>query len=325
MKTKIILILLTCFCLKINAQFTILDSASCLFQPGWLLPYIDTNYAICDTNFAAEIEPTPSNIFFKGKTLKFGNADIRDTSCAIFTDTANAYPVNNISAFHFLLPDFAQNPYNYYLKFWHKYETDSLLDGCWLEFSCDSGNNWYVADSFINTNINSYCNLYGVDGYGWSNDFDTLQNGKLAWSGNSGGWHYTALLLHLMIPIKPKRNCLINAMRFVFQSDSINNNKTGWIISDFSGGWASVVGNANEVRFANRLPIYPNPSTTGVFHISYPSTYVKGSIQVYNYFGQKILDQALNTQIDLSTFNNGIYYYKTYFDGKAYSGVLNKN
>lgn len=330
MKTYFTLIIILFFYLKINAQAPVLDTSSCIFTPGWLLPYIDTSYVICDTNFAAVIEPSPNNIFYKGKTFKFGNADIRDTSCAIFSDTTSAYPDNNISAFHFLLPPNGQWPslFSYYVKFWHKYETDTLLDGCWLEFSTDSGSNWYPADSFFNyflSNIYSYCNLYRKNGNGWSADFDTLQNGRLAWSGSSSGWQYSALHLNFGVPFKPGRNNPINAIRFVFQSDSISSNKPGWIISDFSGGFVDFVGSTNEFNAYNQLPVYPNPSTSGVFNISYPSAYVKGSLQVYNFFGQKILDQTLNKQIDLSAFTNGIYYYKTYFDGKAYSGVLSKN
>jgi hypothetical protein len=125
--------------------------------------------------------------------------------------------------------------------------------------------------------------------------------------------------------IHKKRNYQINAIRFVFQSDVINNNRAVWIISDFSKGRVSFLGSTNDLISYNQLPVYPNPSTSGVFNISYPSAYVKGSVQVYNFFGQKILDQTLNKQIDLSAFTNGIYYYKTYFDGKAYSGVLSKN
>nr|MBP6314759.1 T9SS type A sorting domain-containing protein [Chitinophagaceae bacterium] len=328
MKTKFLLILLMCFGMKSKAQITVLDTSSCIFQPGWLLPYIDSNYSICDTNFDVIIEPMPNNIFHKGKTIKFGNTDIRDTSCALFTDTAIAYPINNYSAFHFLLPPNPQGLFSYYLKFWHKYETDSLLDGCWLEFSSDSGNNWYPADSFLTynfPNIYSFCNLYKSDGNFWSNDFDTLQNGRLAWSGSSNGWHYSALHFTFAMPINKKRNYQINAIRFVFQSDSISNNRAGWIISDFSKGWVSFLGSTNDFKSHNQLPVFPNPSSSGVFQISYPSAYVRGNLQVYNYFGKKIIEQALSTTIDLSAYSNGIYYYKAYFDGKAYSGVLNKN
>jgi hypothetical protein len=128
-----------------------------------------------------------------------------------------------------------------------------------------------------------------------------------------------------MIPIKPIRNGLINSIRFVFQSDSINSNKPGWIISDFSGGWADFLGATEDLNNHNHLPVFPNPCSSGIFQISYPSAYVRGNLQVYNYFGKKIIEQALSTTIDLSAYSNGIYYYKAYFDGKAYSGVLNKN
>jgi hypothetical protein len=72
------------------------------------------------------------------------------------------------------------------------------------------------------------------------------------------------------------------------------------------------------------LPIYPNPSTNGVFNISFPSNSVNGSLQIFNIYGQKIKEEALSKQVDLSNQTNGLYYYKAFFDQKVYSGVLNK-
>ncbi len=334
-KPIIVLLLVLIVCRSVNGQAPPPDTANCWYHPISYVPFIGTIYGICDTspppNFNVVIEPTPGNIWHKGKTNKFGNADIRDTSCAIFTDTANEYPVNNYAAFHFLLPATPQGFFSYYIKFWHKYETDSLLDGCWLEFSTDSGTNWYPADSFFSynnlSNIYSYCNLYSVDGKYGDGNFDSLQNGRLAWSGSSNGWQYTALHLNFSMPFKPTRATSINAVRFVFQSDSINNSKPGWIINNFATGWVDIFiwGATNDFNARNQLPIYPNPSSSGVFNISYPATYVKGTIEVYNFIGQKIFEQSLSTRLDLSRFNNGIYFYRSYFDGKVYSGVLSKN
>lgn len=316
---------------------SIVDTQSCIF-----MAHIDTLYTLCDTNynpnFDIQIESTTNNIWQKGKTLKFGTTNARDTSCAIFTDSLNPYPINNYSAFHFMFPKnygqwgFAQQ-YNYYLKFWHKFDTDSLLDGCWLEFSNDSGMTWHKVDSlnfgFPNNYFNNgwnACNLYTNNIASVTPAFvDTLLDGTKAWSGNSNGWRYTSLWINMAFPIKPGRSGGLNAIRFVFKSDSINNNKQGWIIDDFAAGWVETWGAVNDISLFNQLPIYPNPSTNGIFNISFPSSFVKGTMQVFNINGQKIKDEILRKEIDLKNQPNGLYYYKAFFDHKVYSGILNKN
>lgn len=319
-----------------------IDTGSCILQFPNIVPFIDTVYTMCDTNlnpnFVINIEPTANNIWQKGISTKFGISNVRDTSCAIFTDSINPYPINNYSTFNFILPQNTgtfggQFLGNYYLKFWHKFDTDSLLDGCWLEFSEDSGATWLTVDSFtVFTWQNHFqngwnaCNLYtNILSTNSNQPFDTLLDGTKAWSGNSNGWRYTALWFNMAFPIKPGRNNEINAVRFVFKSDSINNNKHGWIIDDFEIGYVDVGSSVNDYSLYNQLPIYPNPSSNGVFNTSFPSNFVKGTLQVFNINGQKIKDESLSKQIDISNQPNGLFYYKAFFDGKMYSGVLNKN
>lgn len=334
MKTLFTLFAALICCLQAKAQGMGLDTASCIYYPGLFSPVIDTVYKTCDAgsnpNFNIVIEQAVGNCWQKGRAVKFGNMDIRDTACAIITDTANPYVPNNFSAFHFLLPVTPHsqwnNNYSYYLKFWHKFETDTLRDGCWLEFSKDSGAHWYPADSFANNfDIYRFCNLYSDYGQFYAiNNFDTLLDGRKAWSGKSDGWEYSALLFNFAIPVKPGRSYGINAIRFVFQSDSISNNQAGWIINEVSTGWCDFLAGTNDLSVHNQLPVYPNPSSSGIFHISFPDHYVKGIMQVYNIYGNKILEQSLNTTLDLRAFPTGIYFYKTDFEGKCYSGVLSK-
>lgn len=338
MKKLFTLSVLLCFTFFSKAQ-SIVDTQTCI-----MLAHIDTLYTLCDTNFnpnfVINIETSTNNIWQKGKTIKFGTTNARDTSCAIFTDSLNPYPVNNYSAFNFMLPKNtkqwgAPEQMNYYLKFWHKFDTDSLLDGCWLEFSKDSGITWQNIDMINNgtsypyqmQNGSTACNLYTNEiSTTWNQSYDTLLNGTKAWSGNSNGWRYTSLQINWQgFPVKPSRGNEINAIRFVFKSDSINNNKQGWIIDDFAIGWVDSWGAVNDYSLYNQLPIYPNPSSNGVFNISFPNNFVKGTLQVFYINGQKIKDEALSKQIDLNNQPNGLFYYKAFFDGKMYSGVLNKN
>jgi len=331
---KFLLTSILSLCIVCSKAQSIIDTTTCFSA---VHVYLDSIYTLCDTlpqgSFNIAIENTNNNIWQIGKTTKFGTSDSRDTSCAIMTDSVNAYPINNFSAFKVnVFGAVTSNPwdnYNINFKFWHKFDTDSLMDGCWLEFSEDSGITWKKLDSLsggfpLNQFQNQWsaCNLYNNN---LTNvDFDTIQGGTKAWSGNSNGWRYTALWVNMTIPIKPSRSGPINAIRFVFQSDSINNNKAGWIIDDFGFGWIEQAGAVQDYSLYNQLPVYPNPST-GIFTISYPSHYVKGNIKVYDIHGRKLIDQALSPQLDLSKYANGLYYYKANFDGKEYAGVLHKN
>ncbi len=336
MKKQILVLLCLVYALSSHAQITPVDTASCIH-----LAHIDSSYTLCDTNpqqnFTINIEPLANNLWQLGHTTKFGTTHARDTSCAIFTDSINAYPTSNYSAFNFLLPNtpgqsWGMNSYhiNYYLKFWHKFETDSLYDGCWLEVSLDSGATWFALDSIQGSswgnnfwNGSTACNLYNAHSPSFL--FDTLYNGRHAWSGSSKGWIYTALHLNMAFPLKPSRGNFVNAIRFVFQSDSVQTNKPGWIIDDFNMGYVETSGGLYDAAHANQLPVYPNPSVSGIFTISYPSKSVVGSLEIYNLEGQKILSGALQTEIDLSKFPNGLYYYRATFEEQHFTGMLNKN
>lgn len=333
MKTKFYFFIALIFSSNLQSNAQYVDTTSCIYSPGFLIPYIDSSFQVCDTgssNFQIHIEPTLDNIWKKNKTFKFGNMDIRDTTCALFTDSNISYPINNTSAFYFHLPQvswMSSSFFGYYVKFWHKFETDTLMDGCWLEFSTDSGVTWNPIDSFQNysiSNVYEYCNLYGHDGYLNLGSLDTLLNGRKAWSGSSNGWQYTAMHLNFMFPIKLVRNNPINAMRFVFKSDSIQGGKAGWIISDFSFGHSSFVGATENRSKENALTFYPNPSRTGIFNLKLEDVNLKGLIQVYNLQGQMILETDLHSEIDLSKYNDGVYLYVAIIDGIRLRGLLNK-
>lgn len=315
----------------INAQYYI-DSSSCIFSPGGFIPVVDSTFYACDTtpsSFTLVIEPSINNIWTKGKTYKFGTTSSKDTICSIFTDSMVNYAANAHSGFYFVLPDYGWS-YSKYFKFWHKFDTDTLMDGCWLEFSNDSGATWYPIDSFANyqlSNVYSYCNLYGEDGIVFQSLqlLDTLFNGRKAWSGSSNGWISTALHLNFMMPITSMISSNpINAIRFVFSSDSVGNNKSGWIINDFSIGHVNFVGGVDDRNAYSSLNFYPNPSSTGEFNIDMKSELHKGTIQIYNSTGSLVLETELKPKLSLSALGNGFYYYTYYTKGKLYRGRLLK-
>lgn len=285
---------------------------------------VDSVYTFCDTSGGMPVY-IDSPMWQRGHTLKFGAAYARDSSCALITDTANTYPNNTIASFHVLLPHNSMwwGGYgNYYFKFWHRFETDSLFDGCWIEFSTDSGQHWMPVDSFVDL---SWMNCHLYQSHSSGSTYDTLINGHKAWSGSSHGWIYTALHLNPYFPIKPTRGGDINAVRFVFASDSIDNQKAGWMIDELDLGFVYMTGGLDNIQHYPSLPIYPNPSATGHYHISYPQHFVTGNVQVYNLHGQEILHQALEPELQLSENQApGLYYYRIQFEGQTYTGILQK-
>lgn len=283
---------------------------------------IDSAYTFCDTSTMVLF--IDSALWQRGHTLKFGTLSTRDSSCAMITDTTNTYPGNAYASFHVLLPHnswWSSGYGNYYFKFWHRFETDSLFDGCWIELSNDSGQSWMPIDSFGSL---AWMNCHLYQSHSSGSNHDTLINGRKAWSGSSHGWIYTALHLNPFFPIKPGRSGEINAIRFVFASDSIDNQKAGWMIDELDWGYVYMTG-LDETKPYPSLPIYPNPSSNGHYHISYPQHCVKGSVQVFNLQGQEILHQTLQPELQLNENQApGLYYYRIQFDGQTFTGFLEK-
>lgn len=322
-------ILTSCFLLiasVVSAQQYI-DTAACFYNVCFS-PRVDTIYTLCDSihfaNAKLTIDSLPGNIWQQGRTTKFGAASVRDSSCAVMTDSLNSYPVNNYSTVTMMLNPPVYN-YNVYFKFWHRFDTDSLHDGCWLELTMDSGLNWYPVNhpalipNFFQNGMTT-CNLYNNNLS--QNTMDTLSNGQLGWSGNSLGWRYTALVLNFAMPIKPHRNGLINGVRFVFKSDSIQQNKAGWMIDDIEIGNVYTCGGLQDLTAYPSLPVYPNPSRDGRFFFSYPQQSVHSDITIYSLQGQKIISVPLQKEMNLDFLSSGVYYYKTEIDKVMYRGKL---
>lgn len=326
---QIFVLLLLISCLSVSAQPGYADTTTCIN-----LARITEEKNFCDTaapsGFQLILDTSSGNLWQEGRTQKFGNLTTRDTACAMITDSLNPYPVSNYSAFAIHLPQnigLNWGNYNYYFRFWHRFETDSLKDGCWLEFSSDTGHTWFRTDTIswgwpLNSFSNGWtaCNLYNNDLT--STSMDTLLDGRMAWSGSSGGWRYTALWLNMVMPVKPGRNGAINAVRFVFKSDTLPESKSGWMIQELKFGYVNVSG-IDELQSANQLPVYPNPSLNGKFYFDVPQQ-LPTTINVYTALGTKVYQNTGQQTVDLSEQPSGLYFYRAWVDGKPYRGTLIK-
>jgi hypothetical protein len=137
---------------------------------------------------------------------------------------------------------------------------------------------------------------------------------KWCWSGHSSGWEKESFCIYYLFfkGIQIPRHF---GFRFLFVSDSVQTSKPGWMIDDirvispmFSGIGIKDIGSISQVS------LYPNPTSTGIFTVDYPFTSVKGTIVIYDLYGQKLKTLPLAKQIDVSDLPKGLYLYSIVFE-----------
>jgi len=198
---------------------------------------------------------------------------------AIVTDTINFYPSNNLSTFTIKISDPSWNQQQLNrtsINFMHKFDTDSLIDGGYIEVSYNGGSTW--------TNIANDPNITNFF-YDQTNSTNPLiANGNPAYTGRSNGWSQSFIGW-----------CYQNVtgqypiyLRFVFSSDSIQTNKEGWMIdniqlfTDFCEGIPEI---QNDIS----ISLFPNPiSTTATLVINGVETQCIVSLQIINILGQEV-------------------------------------
>lgn len=207
------------------------------------------------------------------------------------TDTLNTYSNNNISSFSFIIwTDCNVSG----IDFWHRINADST-DGGIVEYSIDGGTTW-------NNIINS---SYSVWNFYLSSDTIASNSNKAGFTGTSG-WVRSSFW-------GPTLNNIIE-YRFTFTSDSINNNKDGWMIDDISiqNGMVGI----NELRPRSDIHVFPNP-TSNFITIQTENNIKFKSAEIKDVLGKTILTSN-NTTIDLSKFEAGIYFVEIATDKGKY-------
>ena len=224
---------------------------------------------------------------------------------AIVTDTIQPYPTNNFSAFTVKIFDPAWTGFYIndedHISFWHKFDTDSLKDGGYVEISYNNGITW---TNIANDNIGSWDDHF-YNPYYSSNPI--IANGNAAFTGRSNGWLKSVIYgcnLNLLSNPYPVY------LRFVFSSDSNQTNKEGWIIDniDICLGCGNCLG-ISETQNNEIISIFPNPAS---YKLTIESQQ-QSETEILNIEGQII--KRLNikenkTDIDISDFSSGIYFMK---------------
>lgn len=215
--------------------------------------YFDGADTIFSSSVNVELDTSSSNVWQIGVPQKI----IFDSSAtfpnAIVTDTINSYPANNTSRFTIKILNQFTNFGILAVQWKQKLDMDTAFDGGIVEFTIDHGLTWQNA--FNNPFV------YNFYGFQLSNQ-DTLNTGEYAFSGTDSTWRDIWLCFDLSWVTQFQDTMMF---RFTLKSDSVNNNKEGWMIDNFMSH-ITFIHTLKEVTKTDYLNVYPNP-TNNIIHI----------------------------------------------------------
>lgn len=241
-----------------------------------------------NNNYLIKIDTSqPNNIWQIGKPQKLFFNVAASPPNTIVTDTINPYPVNNLSSFQFVIKEPLSNLWGFgdlpYFMFKHKFDTDSLKDGGYIEVSYNGGNTWINAGDA--PEITNYCGLK-----------DTILGGIKAFTGFSSNNYWTCNAAWTgWCPWTPSTPDSI-IIRFTFKSDNFQANKEGWMIDNIAFGTSGCpVGVINNPAFVNEIEIYPHPiNTFASIRLNNFNVSEDYSFKLYNTLGGKIREEIFN-------------------------------
>ncbi len=230
----------------------------------------------------------------------------------ILTDSVLSYSNSNLSSFQVpLYWEGGGMMFNAGIRFWHKFESDSMLDGGSIEFSYDYGETW--DNVYDHSELHPGFEFYHENLYG---EGDTLMDGTHAFTGTSD-WTYTQLQWIWMYPLKVEIPDTF-LLRFNFISDSIDTSKDGWMIDNISSFYA-IFGGLDENGTQSSIHLYPNPSraiTTVNYSTHNNESY---SLSVINLNGQEVIrmDRLSGSTVSVDTKNlpKGMYEVQIHQEG----------
>jgi hypothetical protein len=279
MKTLISFLVASLFATSVFAQDTLVTIAYTSSAHHYFSFEHDdtTNYFFIDT-------AQSNNIWQMGTPVKATFDTALAGTSAMVTDTANPYPVNNLSSFQLVV----YSDDHTIFELLHRYDTDASHDGGVVEVSSNGGVTWYnVADDpFL------YSGHFGA--FYTVNDSLTSNPGKIGFSGNSNGWLYS------QFDPGPMSYYVV---RFTFTSDSIFDNRDGWMIDSFS---VTCVGTGVKQIVQQNFHLFPNPASDNVNVTAAGHSLEK--VTLYDVNGIRVLVRAYPTVIQVAGLNPGLYF-----------------
>ena len=264
--------------------------------------YFDGADSSAYSSIFVNIDTSASNIWQIGPPQKaiFNNAATQPN--VIVTDTIDYYPTNDSSSFSFDL-----NPDGFgwgiiAIQWKQKLDMDHDFDGGVIEYTIDGGSTWQ--------NVFNDPYVYNFYGYDQAN-VDTLPNGEYAFSGTDTTWRD----LWLCFDVSWLFNVDVVTYRFTLKSDSIDNNKEGWMIDNLLTHLTIIHTIVEEVEQEEYIKVFPNP-TSGRVEILAQKTdgyHIIEKMELFNVEG-KVMEEfgrsPTKFSIDLSKHPDGVYFLK---------------
>lgn len=285
---------------------------------GYYTQYFDGADTSSWSSIFIKTDTAAGNVWQVGKPQKMIFDSASTLPNALVTDTINFYPANNISRFQVKFATVQWSPAGILALQWkQKIDLDAGQDGAIIEFSADD-TTWQ----------NAFNNPYVYNFYGYNTaNADTLASGEYAFSGTDSTWRDIWLCFDLSWMWTISDSITV---RFTLKSDSVNNNREGWMIDNMI---AHVTGihTVKKSEHEEYLKVFPT-ATTGIVHIETAKLqeyHIIESIEVMNAEG-KIVDRygisPTKFYIDLSRHRNSIYYIrvKTNFKTETFKVILQR-
>jgi hypothetical protein len=272
-------------------------------------------YAIDSTGFEADTSlkfvyqidtVNHNNIWQIGNVTKPGFDSAYSGTHALQTDTLNPYPINDTSAFYvWILHNQQTSLHQTFSMTWmQKYNMSNMLDSGIIQFSIDTGATWH--------NINNSANLQPIAANINFNGVSKNKGSEIFFTDSSKGWEKATICVTFLGFKKPLENTF--GFRFMLKTDSIADNKPGWMLDNFKLYTPSLLSSNNNLQ-KHILNIQPNPSKN---FITIQNNKIE-EINIYNMQGAliqklKIPKNEFENRIDISNFVNGIYYLDAIID-----------
>ena len=260
--------------------------------------YFDGEDTLDYNSIMIELDPDSSNIWQIGKPQKTIFDSAATLPNALITDTANFYPPSNTSRVSF---NASTSDYYYgvlALQWKQKIDFDYGQDGGLVEFSVDSGQTWQNA-----LNNPFVYNFYGFD----TSNIDSIFSGELGFTGTDSFWRDIWLCFDYSY-------FGYLTIRFSIKSDSIDNDKEGWMIDNLLGH-VTLIHTVNEKEPVDYLKVYPN-KTNGIVHIEAEKRqeyHIIENMELVNVEG-KVVERfgksPIKFYIDIGNHSSGLYFLK---------------
>ena len=183
-----------------------------------------------------------------------------------------------------------------------KLDLDTSFDGAIVEYSTDSGSTWQ------NVFNNPYVyNFYGFD----TTTADSLVTGDYAFSGTDSVWRD----IWLCFDYSFLWNLDTFTLRYRLVSDSVDNQKEGWMIDNFRFHYTWIHTAAKNPEEVKKMKVYPT-NTTGLVNIEGPKLqefHIIRNMQLISADGRLVREYGVSPvkfYINISDLPDGVYYLK---------------